>query len=146
MPKLKSRSQIRPICSRCASRFQELAQARDYEMPGQDVFDATFKRVPPKFRRAARSHKYDWGRDIQAPDSFDEISPIAISQGEFRDDHGLLARRVEEINCCSDAARPLNNQSARFDVLRYGGFRTPGAHENHYSCSSLSLHQFSNAA
>ena len=52
------------------------------------------------------------------PHPFDEISPIAISQGEFRDDHGLLARRVEQINCRPDAARPLHNQSVRFDVLQ----------------------------
>ena len=40
------------------------------------------------------------------PDPFDEISPIAISQGEFRDNHRLLARRVEQINCRPDAAVP----------------------------------------
>ena len=84
--------------------------------------------------------------DINTPDPFDEISPIAISQGEFRDNHGLLARRVEQINCRSDAARPLHNQSVRFDVLRDGGFRAPVGHENYCSCSSVGLHRFSNAA
>ena len=81
-----------------------------------------------------------------APDPFDEISPIAIGQGELRDDHGLLARRVEQINCRPDAARPLHNQSVRFDVLRDGGFRAPVGHENYCSCSSVGLHRFSNAA
>ncbi len=84
--------------------------------------------------------------DINTPDPFDEISPITISQGEFRDDHGLLARRVEQINCRSDAARPLHNQSVRFDVLQDRGFRAPVGHKNYCSCSFVGLHRFSNAA
>ena len=38
--------------------------------------------------------------------SFDEVSPIAISQGEFRDNNGPLARRVEQVSCRLDAALP----------------------------------------
>lgn len=112
----------------------------------QDFIYAAFERVPPAFRRTGRSHKYNWNKHPTTSDPFDEISPITISQGEFRDDHGLLARRVEQINCRSDAARPLHNQSARFDVLRDGGFRAPVGHENYCSCSSVGPHQFSNAA
>ena len=115
-------------------------------MPGQDVIDTAFERVPPEFRRTGRSHKYDWSSDINAPDLFDEISPIAISQGELRDDHGLLARRVEQINCRPDAAGPLHNQSVRFDVLCHGRFGVPVGHEDYCSCSSVDLHRFSNAA
>ena len=57
--------------------------------------------------------------------AFDEISPIAISQGQLGDDHGLLARRVEQINRRPSAARPVHNQSVRFDVLQDRGFRAP---------------------
>src|ERR1700693_347798 len=34
-------------------------------MPGQNVIDAAFKRVPPKFRRDGRSHKYHWSGDLR---------------------------------------------------------------------------------
>jgi len=115
-------------------------------MPGQDVIDSAFERIPPEFRRTGRGHKYNWSRDISTPDPFDEIAPIAISQGELRDNHGLLARRVEQINCRPDAARPLHNQSVRFDILCDGGFGTPVGHENYCSCSSVGLHRFSKAA
>jgi hypothetical protein len=49
-------------------------------------------------------------------------SPIAISQGQLGDDHGLFARRVEQINRRPYAARPVHNQSVRFDVLQERGF------------------------
>jgi hypothetical protein len=52
-------------------------------------------------------------------------SPIAISQGQLGDDHGLFARRVEQINRRPYAARPVHNQSVRFDVLQDCGFRAP---------------------
>ena len=64
------------------------------------------ERVPPEFRGTGRRREYNRHTDINTPHPFDEISPIAIGQGEFRDNHGLLARRVEQINCRSDAARP----------------------------------------
>ena len=115
-------------------------------MPGQDVLDAAFECVKPEFRRTGRSRQYNRDTDINTPHPFDEISPIAIGEGELRDNHGLLARRFEQINCRSDAARPLHNKSARFDVLRDGGFRAPIGHENYCSCSSVGLHRFSNAA
>jgi hypothetical protein len=57
-------------------------------MPGQNVNDAAFECVPPEFRRTGRSHEYNRHTDINTSHSFDEISPITISQGEFRDDHG----------------------------------------------------------
>ena len=94
-------------------------------MPGQYVVDAAFECVPPKFRGTGRSHKHDWSRDINTPDPSDEISPIAINHGEFRDNHGLLVRRVEQVNCRPYAARPLHNQSVRLDVLQDRGFRVP---------------------
>ena len=103
-------------------------------MPRQNVIDTAFERIPPEFRRTGGSHKYNWSREIKAPDPFDEISPIAISQGEFRDDHGLLAGRVEQINGRTDAARPLRHQSMRCDVRRDGGFRAFVGHENYSSC------------
>ena len=115
-------------------------------MPGQDVIDAAFERVPPEFRRTGRSHKYNGSKDISAPDPFDEISPIAIGQGELGDNHGFFARRGEQINCHSDVACPLHNQSVRFDVLRDGGFRAPVGHENYCSCWPEGLHRFPNAA
>jgi hypothetical protein len=34
-------------------------------MLGQNVIDAAFKRVPPKFRRDGRSHKYHWSGDLR---------------------------------------------------------------------------------
>ncbi len=115
-------------------------------MPGQDVIDAAFERVPPEFRRPGRSREYNRHTDINTPHPFDEISPITISQGEFRDDHGLLARRVEQINCGADATRPLHNQSVRFDVLQDRGFRAPVGHKNYCSRLSVGLHRSSNAA
>ena len=132
--------------SRCALRFQKLTQSRAQERRGQDVIDAAFERVPPEFRRTGRTCKYNRHTDINSPHPFDEISPITISQGEFRDDHGLPARRVEQIDCCSDAARPLDNQSVRFDVLQERGFRAPVGHKNYRSCLSVCLHRSSNAA
>jgi len=115
-------------------------------MHGQDVIDATFERVPPEFCRTGRGQKYDWSRILSAPDPLYEISPIAISQREFRDNYGLLARRVEQIDCLPDGACPLHNQSVLFDVLRDGGFWAPAGHENYCSCSSVALHRFPNAA
>ena len=123
-------------------RFQELAQTRNHEMPGQDVVDTALERVPPEFCRTGRSHKHNGSRHINAPDPFDQISPIAISQGELRGNHGLLARRVEQINCRPNAARPPHNLSVRFDLLRDGGFRAPVGHENYCSCSSVAVHRF----
>jgi hypothetical protein len=93
-------------------------------MPGQNVLDTAFERVPPEFRRTGRSREYNRHTDINTPHPFDEISPIAIGQGELRDNHGLLARRVEQINSCPYAARPLHNQSVGFDVLQDRGFRS----------------------
>ena len=135
-----------PLFLRCALRFQELAQERRHEIRGQDVIDAAFERVPPEFRRTGSSHKDNWSRDINGLDPFDQISPIAINQGELRDNHGLLARQVEQINCRPDAARPLHNQSVCFNVLCDRGFRALIGHENHCSCLSVGLHRFSNAA
>ena len=109
-------------------------------MPWQDLIDTAFERVPPQFRRSERSHKYNWCREINAPDPFGEIAPIAIGQGEFCDNRGFIVRRGEQINCRPDVACPLHNQSMRFDVLRDGGFRAPVGHENYCSCFSVSLH------
>ena len=115
-------------------------------MPGQNVLDAAFERVPPEFRGTGRSREYNRHTDINTPHPFDEISPIAIGHGELRDDHGLLARRVEQINSCPYAARPLHNQSVGFDVLQDRGFRAPVGHKNYCSCLSVGLHRSSNAA
>jgi hypothetical protein len=127
-------------------RLQELAQWTSRKRPGKDVIYAAFERVPPQFRRTGRSQKNNWNRLPPAPHSFDEVPPIAISQGELRDDHGLLARRVEQAICGRDAGCPLHNQSGRFDVLCDRGFRAPGGNENYCSCSSESIHRFSKAA
>ena len=126
-------------------RFQELAQARTDEIVRQDVVDAGLERVPPEFSRAGSSHKYNWSTDTNAPDSFDEISPIAINQGELCDDHGLLARR-QQTKCRIDAARPLHDHSVRFDVLSHGGFWTPAGYKNYCSFSFVGLHQSSHGA
>src|SRR5579859_499752 len=130
---------------RCELLSQELAQARNHEMPGQDVIDAAFERVPPQLRRTRRSQEYHRSRDTNAPDPFDEISPIAIGQSELCGDHGPCPRRVEQINCLPDVGRPVHNQSARFEVLRNGGFRAPVGYENYGSCSSGGLHRLSYA-
>jgi hypothetical protein len=110
----------------------------------QNVIDAAFERVPPKFRRDGTSHKYYWSGDLRTPDPFDEVSPIAVRQGKLRDNHRLLARRVEQINCRLDARCPLHLKSVRFDVLRDRGFGARGGHKNHCSCSVGGLHQISN--
>lgn len=47
---------IPPYFSRCTLRFEELTQARSQEMPGHDVIDAAFERVPPESRRTGRSY------------------------------------------------------------------------------------------
>jgi len=141
-----ARRNFRGFFSRCEVRLKELAQWTSRKRSGEDVIYAAFERIPPKFSRTDRGHKHNWNRHLPAPHSFDEVSPIAISQSEIRDNHGLLARRVEQINCRPDAARPLHNQSMRFDALRDGGCRAPVGHENYCSCSSVGLHRFSNAA
>jgi hypothetical protein len=52
------------------------------------------------------SHKHDWNVFLHAPDAFDEVPPIAISERELRDNYGLLVRRGDQINCRPDVARP----------------------------------------
>jgi len=37
-------------------------------MPWQNVIDTAFKGVPPQFGGTERSHKYNWCREVNAPD------------------------------------------------------------------------------
>ncbi len=106
----------------------------------QDVIYAAFKRVPPKFSSTGSSDKYNWVKHSTTPDPLDKIPPVAISQGEFRDDKAFLARRTKQIECGSDAASPLHLESVRFDAPRDGGCWAPGGHEKYCSCWSVGFH------
>ena len=121
---------LRWTSSSCTLTFQELAQVSGHKMFGQNVFDTGFECIPPEFRRTRRSREHYWRTDIDTSHSFYEIPPVAIGKGEFRDDHGSLAGRVEQVNRRTDAVRPLDCKSAGFDLQCDGDTWPPVRHEN----------------
>ena len=75
-------------------------------------------------------------------DLFDKISPVAISEGKFRDHDGFFARRIEEIECSADASAPCDFESVRFEFPPDRALQAPGGHENYCSRLSVGLHGF----
>lgn len=89
--------------------------------------------LPPEFRGTGRRQQHNWIKDPLAPGPFDEVSPLAISESEFRNDNRLLAGKVGQASCRLDTVRPVPHQSMRFDVLREPRIRPPGGQKDYCS-------------